>query len=68
MWKTLATTEWTTTGPPKQRGAEGALPSLFSLLKTQLGGPKHHTKSVDQPKRRPADILAFFICLYVYTS
>ena len=39
-----------------------------SLSKIHLSGPKHHTKGADQRKLRHADILAFFICIYVYTN
>ena len=37
-----------------------------SLSKKQLWGPKHHTKGVDQWKLRPADILAFFLYVYIH--
>ena len=42
--------------------------SSESLLKMQLCGHKHHTKGADHRKLRRADILAFFICIYVYTN
>ena len=42
--------------------------STESLSKMQLLGPKYHTKGVDQRKRRRADTLAFFICIYVHTN
>ena len=34
----------------------------------RLWEPKHHTKDADQSKLRRADILTFFICIYVYTN
>ena len=37
-----------------------------SLLKMHLWGLKHHTKGADQQKLRHVDVLAFFICIYVY--
>ena len=40
--------------------------AFYFILKAL--GPKHHTKGVDQRKLRRADILAFFICIYVYTN
>ena len=44
-----------------------SLESLRSeTSKKQLWGHKHYTKGVDHRKLRPADILAFFLYVYMY--